>query len=385
MVKPPRPLLRRLCHGALAAGMVAFPFLGPSAVAEVEKVAAPEPSLAEIVATAPYDPPENVRDLLKVDESMRSYFNARITSPRDSVERLREITENILRPDGLDFTYDTEGTFDARQTFARRRGNCVSFSVLVVAIAREFGFTATFQNVEAAMRWSRFGDIVVSVSHLNVRVETDDGAYLVDLRPDLLPSKRIEALREISDQRAFSEFYGTLGLFRLVHGGAADAIKYMKMAADLDPSLASNWTNLANVYARSGDLASARSCFERALRVDRYDLAAAAALLDILRHSGTPEDLKAAEKLERRAKAMRDRNPYWQERLAHQAESRGDWAEAEKFYRRAISLNDEELEFYGQWIATLRRLGRESEAQRAERKLEKIRTRVAERSVHFAS
>ena len=66
-------------------------------------------------------------------------------------------------------------------------------------------FTATFQNVETATRYTRFGTVVTAVMHLNVRVETDEAPYLVDLRPDLLPSKRLEALKLISDARAFAQ------------------------------------------------------------------------------------------------------------------------------------------------------------------------------------
>jgi tetratricopeptide (TPR) repeat protein len=385
-----KALLRLLLpsiRGVIAAALGGFWATSANCAASVVAPAS-EASVAVAgggATVTPYTPPSDPQDLLKVDAAMRSYFEPLLTAPAGSSERLQQIVDALLKRDGLNFAYDIEGTYGAPETFRRRSGNCVSYSLLIVALAREFGFTASFQNVMSAARWTRFGSVVASVTHLNVRVETDDGLYLVDLRTDLLPTTRIEAMEVINDARAFSEFYDTVGLFRLVHGATEEARWCMQRATEVDPSLAANWRNLANVHARMGNWTRARSCFERALRVDRHDLSAASSLLEILRRSGTPEDMKTAATLERRAQAMRDMNPYWQEHLAQVAEEHGDWIEAEKRYRRAIALNGDEPDFYASWIAVLRRLGRNTDAQRAELKLEKVRARLNRHSIHFAS
>ncbi len=344
---------------------------------------ATEPALAAPAAEPVYVPPQFPPDILKLDDEMRRFFADRITASRYSIDRLHEIVDAILRPSGLNFQYESDATFDAREAFRRRRGNCVTFAMLVTAVAREFGLEATFQNVEAATRWNHYGDIVVSVMHLNVRVDTDDGLYVVDLRPDLMPSTRVDAMQTIRDERAFAQFYSNVGFFRLVCGEPVEALRYMTFATTIDPNFAAAWTNCGNVNLRMNKWSEARACFERALRADRNDLAAASSLLGLLTRSGTPADLKAAQKLERRAEAMRSRNPYFQQRFAEQAQERGDWKESERLLRRAISLKNDEPDFYVELIATLRQLGREADAKRMERKLEALRARVAAASVRY--
>ncbi|HVU32080.1 MAG TPA: transglutaminase domain-containing protein [Opitutaceae bacterium] len=356
----------------------------PSPLTAQDSTAA-TPSAPADVSLPAYTPPSDPRELLKIDDTMRHFFSERISAAPGTATRLREIVDAILLPSGLNFAYDAEATLEPRETFRERRGNCVGFSLLVVAIAREFGFEATFQNVDDAAKWNKYGVIVASVLHLNVRVATDDGVYIVDLRPDLLPSLRLDVMREIRDERAFSQFYSNIGFFRLVHGDPAAALRYMILATDVDPAFGPAWTNRANMHARFGDLANARACFERSLRVRRGDYTAVVGLVDVLHRIATPEALKAAEKLERRAQAMRDRNPYYHQYLAERDREREDWLAAEKELKRAIDLKDDEPEFYVELIAVLHRLARDSEEKRIERKLERLRTRLANVSVHFGS
>ncbi len=326
---------------------------------------------------AAYQAPTDPGELLKTDGAMRRFFGERMRPHRLDGDRLRALLESILQPDGLNFTYDAAGTFDARESFRQRRGNCVSFAFLVVAVAREFGFNASFQDVPTPERWDRFGNLIVSIRHVNVRVEAGDEAFLVDLRPDLAAGTGVTDMQVLRDERAFALFYNTSGVFALLHGDAVAALRYMSLAVAADPSFASAWSNQGAVHNRLGNLAAARACYERSLRADPRYIFALDGYVDVLRRLGAPADLKIAAKYERRAQAISERNPYYQQRLAEQAQEQGDWAAAEKRLRRAIALKDDEPQFYEQWVTALRQLGREDAARRANAKLEKLRPRLA--------
>ena len=323
-----------------------------------------------------YQAPTDPRELLKVDEPMRRFFGERLRLPGNTGDRLRALIEAILQPDGLHFAYDAEGTFDARETFRQRRGNCVSFSLLVVAVAREFGFRASFQSAANSARWERFGDHIVSVHHMNVRVEADGGNYVIDLWPELVAGMGA-TMRVVSDQRAFAQFHDTVGFFNLLHEQPADALQFMILATKTDPDYADAWANLGSLRSHLGNLVEARACFERALGADSRCVLALDEYVTVLRRLGSPEDLRTATKYERRAQGIRDRNPYYQQRLAERAQEHGDWVAAEKFLRQAIALKNDEPQFYEQWVTVLRQLGREDDASRATAQLEKLRRRRA--------
>jgi len=330
----------------------------------------PEPAM---VYHAPTDP----RELLKIDEPMRRFFRERVPGRSRSGSQLRKLVDTIFRPDGLHFTYDAGSTFDARETFRQRRGNCMSFAFLMVAIAREFGFEASFQNVTTEAHWDRYGNIIVSIQHMNVRVKAGGESYLVDLRPDLVTGFDSAALQVVGDERAFAEFYDTAGFFQLLQAQPEEALRLMNLAVKTDPTCAGAWANLAALHAHLGNLAEARACFERSLRVDPRGELALEGYVNLLRRLGAPEDLRIAAKYERRAQAIRDRNPYYHQSLAERAQTQGDWVTAEKRLRRAIDLKDDEPQFYEQWVKVLHQLGREDAARRTATKLEKLRQRLA--------
>lgn len=345
--------------------------------------ASDSPASTKLPPQPPYDPPENWRELLKIDAGMREFFAARIPKHGPDYDRLLAIVSAILQPDGLHFAYDIEATLDPREAFRRRRGNCVTFSMLFVAVARSFGFHVSFQNLDTTEHWDRFGRIVASVQHVNVRIDAWDGGYVVDLRPEMVPPGSADALREVTDERAFAQFYNTIGFFRLVHGDEPSALRYMQLATEVDPTCPGAWANTASMHARLGNLAAARTAFERALKLDPQGIIALDGFIAILRRTATSDDLKLADKLDRRARWIRDRNPYFQQHLAEMAQERGDLAEAEKKLRRAIALKNDEPEFYVQWIAVLEKLGRPEDVRRATAKLERLRQQLANASEHI--
>lgn len=335
--------------------------------------AAPTVAPAAAETTAAYHAPESTDELLKLDDTVRDFFAPRLTRSYSDYHRVRLIVDAILLPDGLHFTYEPTATFDARETFRRRRGNCASFSFLVVAVAREFGLNASFQTIRRPSRWQRLGGIVVSVQHLAVKVETMEGYCTIDLESAIAPVPAAPGtMRGVSDETAFALFYCNIGFSQLVAGDTDRALRTTTLATAIDPRCASAWANRATLLVRKGDLIAARDSFRRATRLRPYGDSALDGFVSVLRQLGTPEDLREADKLERRASAIRERNPYYHEELARLARLRGDPASAEKHLRRAISLQRDEPEFYVQWISVLEQLGRTDDARRAARKLQNL-------------
>jgi tetratricopeptide (TPR) repeat protein len=331
----------------------------------------------ETPADAAYYPPENYRELLALDEPMRRFFSSRVDQNCSDEKRLDAIVAAILHPEGLGFAYEVEGAYDAREVFRRRRGNCQGFSFLVLAVAREYGLQVQFQDIPTFQRWDRFDRFIATVRHTNVRMTFGLEERIVDLRPDngrpLYASNRYV----VSDKRAFAQFYSTVGFFRLVRGDCHGALRLMKLATETDPDCAMVWSNLGNLYVRLDELAAARECFEKSLRLDGRSEAALDGLVNVLRRLGGPAELKLAAKYERCVRDYHDRNPYYAYHLAGQARVRGDAKEVEERLRRAIRLKGDEPLFYEELIALLRQTGREREAHRAEIKLAKIRDQLA--------
>lgn len=359
--------------GCGVAAAVVTGFAAPSAPGDLTTSITPT-----LQPPAPYVPPESPGDLLRVTPEMREFFRTKVDKHGAPSARLYDLVEAVVEARGLGFKYESEGTYDSVEAFRRRRGNCVAFSFLVVALCREYDLDASFQDVNTGPRWDRFGKLVASVRHSNVRVSCEDGDRIVDLRPYTVPASSWQTLYPVSDQHAFAQFYNNIGFFRLAHGDAAEALRYMELATRIDPQFAGAWANCAHIYARRGDLVTARRYFERALRADPGGLLTMDALVDVLKALGSPEDLKQAAKFERRAQWLRDRNPYFQQYVAVQAIQREDWVAADRFLSRAIALKSDEPEFYQQRVAVLQHLGRDKDAQSLALKLSKLERQLAQ-------
>lgn len=356
---------RGACPGRLGVfciGMVVAFSLGLVAV-----VATPNPMPLSPETEQPYALPENPEDLLLVDAAMRAFFATRV-DPTDTLEnRLYAIAEAIRRDDGLGFSYGVDGVFEAREAFRRRGGNCLSFTLLFVAVARDQGIPAVFNHVPTRPDWRRAGPLVLEVHHVNARVDAHGFSYQVDIAAGADQRLRWEAARPIPDRQAFASVYSDDGVRRLAAGDFAGAIACLEKATRVDPEYAVAWVNLGGAFALEGRCAEARESYNRALELDPRDLSAISGLARVCRLDG---ELSQARRLEARAKRFRERNPYYLLHLADRAAAGGDLDLAAKWLAKAYRIKSNDAEVIGALADLARMRGREREAERWRRRLE---------------
>lgn len=54
-------------------------------------------------------------------------------------ERLKSLQQFLFDEERFPFEYETRGTYGAQEAFRLRRGNCVSFTSLFIALGRSLG------------------------------------------------------------------------------------------------------------------------------------------------------------------------------------------------------------------------------------------------------
>jgi tetratricopeptide (TPR) repeat protein len=313
------------------------------------------------VPSTDYRLPDDPYELIRLDNEMKAFFATRIHRGAPIETTLDEISDAILGESGLNFRYESCGVYDVREAFRRRRGNCLTYSMLVVAIAREFGIHAQFNEVTIYPRWNRTGGIILVSGHINVRVETASDSYEVDLKlnDDLRVSR--SSARVVNDARAFAGVYNNVGVYRLAAGDRANALRLMETATAIDPTSTSAWTNLGTALILVGQTDRARKCYERALAAQPDMSTALSGLATLNRRSGR---IAEAEKLERQVAHYRERNPYYLFSIARGELSSGDFKSARRHLRRAINIKDDESEFYELMAEVARGQGLDGEAKR---------------------
>ncbi|HTT56862.1 MAG TPA: tetratricopeptide repeat protein [Opitutaceae bacterium] len=373
--QPPRNRRSLAAALALVLGAVAPPASGQTAAAPQAAAPAPPAAVSPPAATtpppAPYVFPAHDSDLLALNPEIEAYFAARVDNIGDEVSRLREIVGVILEADGLHFTYDPEGNYSAAETFRRRHGNCVSFSLLAIAVVRSYGFHADFCEVNTFPRWDRHGNLITEIRHINVRVRTGGALFDLDLLPGTERMAPISSVDLVSDARAFAHFYNNLAVQRIAAGDDRGAGALFDRALAADPTASFVWANKGGDLMRAGNYPAAESCLTRAVRLNSSEHTALTNLADLYTLTGRTRDAAA---LQKKVERYQLRNPYYLELLAQNEFDRGEFRDADTHLHRAISIKDDEPEFYELRIQVAQKLGWTRDAERWSAKLQELRS-----------
>ncbi len=297
-------------------------------------------------------------EVFRVSPGMQAFLDRHVAPGADRASRLRQLGQAILDARNLGLSYD-ESTRTAQQAFRAARGNCLSFSIMFVALARRAGLTAHFQEVDVPPDWSLRGDLLVLNRHVNVLVDLGKaGQQVVDFNPDGVGGRYDR--RRISDRRALAHFDNNVAVDRMQAGDAATALRYLRRAVGRDASFAPAWTNLGILHARQGRDGHAEAAYLRALRAAGRHRGAMSNLATVYDRRGKPERAEAAR---RRVTRHRDANPYYRLRQAEEALAAGDHRGAIRHLRFAVSRRPGEDRFYTLLAQAYRAQGDEKAAR----------------------
>jgi Flp pilus assembly protein TadD len=323
-----------------------------------------------------YVPPPAPDDLLKVTDPMRAFVDRYVSRNAPRTRRLMDLANALLQPGLLGIQYDDAGTYTAQEMFRRGSGNCVSLSLLFVALAREVGLDARFQQVSIAPQWDRQQDVLVRYRHINVTGDVSRAnIYTMDFKPDLA-RVRLDA-HSLTDAEAFAHFYNNRASSYLLEGQFVAAHAWFMRAIELAPRSSFVWSNFALLYQRAGQAEDAERLLRHALRLDPANVSAINNLATLLATAGRTEE---ADDLRVRAFKAQRRNPYYLLAMAERADAKGQPEEALNLLGRAIQLDSEETLFYETAARIARSLDRPELARRYEASADLLDSPAAEPS-----
>lgn len=256
-------------------------------------------------------------------------------------ERLRLLIDFVLDEPGLALEYDNETTRTVAEAYRSRKANCLSFTLLFVALARKAGLKTYIQEYQQVLLWYLQDGLVFNSSHVNARAEAGALRQTVDVGRNVLISRYRPVI--ISDKRALSFFYNNRGVELMAAGDLASARRHIDTAIALAPGDAAPWSNLGVLDLRVGDARAAERDYETALKFDPRHGAALANIVTLYQRTG---ERKQAMAYLRRLQKVQTADPFHQFMMARDFEQRGQLSIAATYYRRAIRLHGGEPAFY---------------------------------------
>lgn len=277
----------------------------------------PEELLAGTALALGPAPPAIVsnEEAMTLNDEMQEFLKNNVGKRAGLSVKVKQLADAIFSKEKFGLEYG-ETTRTAAETFAAKRGNCLSFTFMFVVMARGVGLDARFQEVEIPPEWTFAKETYILNRHINIYV--DQGW----LPPKVVDFNIADFRAEfdtliISDQRALAHFFNNLGAEFMQHGDMPGAFYAFRRAiVENDRSFAPAWDSLGTLYGRMGLFYHAEASFLQALENDRSDLTAMTNLTALYDRLGEP---KLASRYRKKVNSYRMRNPYYRFQLARAA------------------------------------------------------------------
>jgi tetratricopeptide (TPR) repeat protein len=340
--------------------------IGPLAAVEPDSVL----SYAEwrtAVVERGLDPDDVVYPFAVTDEMVRWTEEVLESVDRsDPTIGLASIQRAIFDEAGDGFSYDGEQTLTAEQAFSERRGNCLSFTSLLIALSRSAGIPTVLMETRREPKVDRDDELVVISRHVVAayRAPGQIVAYDFSQRSESIPTGGTI----IDDLHASAMLHANLGGEALRIGSVEDARRHLEIAAALAPDWPVGWINLGVTLGRLGDVDGAFSAYRRALVIDPGNASALNNLSYLYTSLGRDEEARVALL----AAAERTANPFTLIALADAELESGDRRTAKRYLKRARWASPSEPAVYSALARFAERNGKPHRAERYRQKADRL-------------
>jgi tetratricopeptide (TPR) repeat protein len=306
-------------------------------------------------------------DILALSPEMIAFLDEHVDRRRNRHKRLTQLVDAVIGGGRFQLVYD-DSTGTAKDTFLKRRGNCLSFTNMFVAMARNLGLPASYQEIEIPPNWAMVGRTFLLSQHVNVLVDfKNDNRHFIDFNIydlDVSYPRRV-----ISDQRALAHYYNNIGVEHMLADETLVAFMNFRKSIQADQTFGSAWVNLGNLHRRENYLGYAETVYLEALKFDKNNLMAMSNLANLYEEVGKSD---LAEEFRARVRKHRLNNPYYRYQLANSAFNEGDYETAISNLKYAIRQRKDEDRFYFLMSLSYLMNGKKEDAQKWMKKAEDV-------------
>lgn len=291
--------------------------------------------------------------LLAMPPELRERFAREVLAePSSRRERLERLVDFVFDERGLGMRYDDAATVTVAEAYAQRRANCLGFTLLFLALAREAGLDARPRIVGQALSWDHERGILYRESHINAGVRIGARTLTLDVARDTMLAHARPV--PLAPRQLAAHYHNNLAMQALARGDLAAATRDAATALALDSAHAGHWSNAGVVHLRAGDAAAAEAAYLEALRLDPAHANALFNMVSLARRAG---DAEREREYRARLDRVQRRDPFHHFLKAHDHERAGDLPRAIRHYRRAIALHGRDHRFHAALAGALLRSG----------------------------
>lgn len=279
--------------------------------------------------------------VMSLNQEMLDFLDAYVPRRGNPTIKLQALLNAVIHKGLLGINYNPQATYSASDTFFFQEGNCLSFSLMFIAMAREVGLRVSFNEVSIPPSWDMLNQqTFVIYKHVNAKVRVRDGHHIVDL--NIKDYKSHYRQHRVSDKQAKAQYYNNRAMEFLTDNNTRNAYRYMRKALQLAPEQAYLWGNFGTIYRREGLFDEAEIAYQQALTLKPQDQVASSNLSRLYYQRGNVE---LADYYQQQVIAFRLQNPYYRFSLAQQALEKNEIPEAREHIEFALKRIKQEPRF----------------------------------------
>jgi len=277
----------------------------------------------------------------------------------------------IVSTYGLNVEYDSSTTLTAAESFAKRSANCLSYSMLALALANKVGLDADIRLIDTPLSWDYIDDSQLKFNrHVNIAITSrikrqptvsltgnsnhgsassrfsrtsSSGRKQIIVGDINAPDMNIEHLPAINLKlnEVRSLYFSNRASELIIAGNVRQAFGYLNRALSEDPDNSDAWVNIGIIYRRANHFDAAEVAYLRALNANYNNYVG---LQGLSRVYNAQNRLEEAQEINNRLTFRRAKNPYYHFSLAKKYQDSP--ATALKHLDKAIQLAKHEYRFY---------------------------------------
>ena len=307
------------------------------------------------------DHKDSIENLFEVTPEMRRIVNKKF-SRLPELRAARKLAMWLVDPEGMGMLYDIDANLTPAQTFEQGRGNCLSFTLLLIRLGEEIGVELNVNEVDLPNTWGQNEDKdLVFYRHVNAVFKNDHYTQVFDLAMEEYGPGYPQ--RFIGKIEGAALLLSNIGIQKMREGDRAASMHYLKLAVSMSPTNSDLWINFAAILKQTGEITKAEQAYLQAISLNDRNSLGASNLERIYRAQGRNE---IADKYKKLAYRARQKNPYLHFQRAQEAFANQEFSEAQRSIKAAIRLHREDPQFYelrsrlnqikGDYVAALRDL-----------------------------
>ena len=256
------------------------------------------------------------QDLFTLEPALAQQLSDPALKKLSNARKLDHVMNLLYGQETRRFEYSAGHSTTARETWAERKGDCLSLSVLAYAMGRQLGMSPDMQEVKVPPLIDRRGNVDYYNHHVNVLfrrsgpTQTLEGRLsstdmVLDFEPQVGSRLRGKVL---TDAGILARFYNNLAAEFLASDQRAQAYAHFKAAIAVEASYAPSYTNLATLYRSAGLLDDAERLLRQSIAISDVPDVALHLLQQQLAEQGRYDE---AKDIQIRLQNRRAQDPYY--------------------------------------------------------------------------